>query len=232
MGFSDSHHFRKMIAGVCMLLGPLFAVLSFVVSPAMHTKVAAQLGSLSAHPNRALLSVLFSIVAVGLVLVATLGLMHMLRERMVTYGHVGGGMALVGLVLAMASAGAFFVWWAMVKDGVQPADVAAAHKISHSAAGLITLYILPFLSALGYVVLAAGLWRAKAVDWWMAAAMAIGMVAINIAGPAASVVLGIVGSAIFLVGLGSVGLMVLRETDADWEHTPEYRGFRAATTGS
>jgi hypothetical protein len=25
-----------------------------------------------------------------------------------------------------------------------------------------------------------------------------------------------------------VGLMVLREPDADWEHTPEYRGFRPA----
>ena len=229
MGFSDSHHFRKMVAGVCMVVGPLFALLSFVVSPALHTKVAAQLGSYAAHPNRTLLSVLFGLAAVGLVIVATLGLMHMLRERMVTYGHLGGGMALLGLVLAMAAFGASLVFWAMIKDGVQPADVAAAHKVTHSGIGVITLYILPFLSAIGYVVLAAGLWRAKAIDWWMGAAMAIGMVAINISGPTASLVLGIVGSAFFLVGLGSIGAMVVRETDADWEHTPEYHGFRAAT---
>jgi hypothetical protein len=29
-----------------------------------------------------------------------------------------------------------------------------------------------------------------------------------------------------LVGLGSMGMMVLRESDADWEHTPDYRGMR------
>ena len=141
MGFSDSHHFRKMIAGVCMVVGPLLALASFVVSPALHTKVAAQLGSYAAHPDRTLLSVLFGIAAVAFVIVATLGLMHMLRERMVSYGNVGGGMALLGLVLAMASMGVGFVFWAMIKDGVQPADVAAAHKISHSGIGLVTLYI-------------------------------------------------------------------------------------------
>src|SRR5207248_1742631 len=150
MGFSDSHHFRKMIAGVCMVVGPLLALASFVVSPALHTKVAAQLGSYAAHPDRTLLSVLFGIAAVAFVIVATLGLMHMLRERMVSYGNVGGGMALLGLVLAMASMGVGFVF-------------------------------------------------------------------------------GIGGSAIFLVGLGSIGAMIMRETDAEWEHTPEYHGFRAAT---
>ena len=29
-----------------------------------------------------------------------------------------------------------------------------------------------------------------------------------------------------VVGLGSIGRMVLRETDEAWEHTPEYEGFR------
>ena len=33
----------------------------------------------------------------------------------------------------------------------------------------------------------------------------------------------IVAAAFLVVGLGSIGRMVLRETDEDWEHTPEYR---------
>ena len=228
MGFSDSHHFRKMIAGVCMVLGPLCALVAFVVSPALHTNTSAMLSSLAGHPDRALISNLFAMAAVAFVIVATLGLMHMLREREVGYGHVGGGLALLGLVCSMAAIGAGFVMWAMVKDGVQPADVAATHKVTHAAATMIPLVILPLAGALGYAVLAAGLWRARAIDWWMAMAITAGAVCIVLAQPVASIALGIVGGAVLLVGLGSIGTLVLRESDADWEHTPEYHGFRPA----
>jgi hypothetical protein len=47
-----------------------------------------------------------------------------------------------------------------------------------------------------------------------------------IAGLTASVWVGIIGAAVMLVGLGSTGTMVLREADTDWEHTPDWRGFR------
>jgi hypothetical protein len=66
------------------------------------------------------------------------------------------------------------------------------------------------------------------VDWWMALFFAAGIVCINVAFPAGLLALAIVGSALTLVGLGSMGLMVLRESDADWEHTPDYRGMRPA----
>ena len=228
MGFSDSHHFRKMLAGVCMVLGPVFALASFVVSPALHTKVGDQLVSYAGHPDRTLLSGLFALAGVALVIGGTLGLMHMLREREVGYGLLGGVAAMVGLFCTMASIGMSLVFWAMVKSGVQPADVTAAHKVTHAAATMIPLVIMPLLVGVGYAVLSVGLVRARAVDWWMALALTAGVVCICISGPAASVALGIVGSAIFLVGSGAIGLMVLRETDADWEHTPEYRGFRPA----
>jgi hypothetical protein len=38
--------------------------------------------------------------------------------------------------------------------------------------------------------------------------------------------LAIVAAAFLVVGLGSIGRMVLSETDEAWEHTPEYEGFR------
>ena len=40
--------------------------------------------------------------------------------------------------------------------------------------------------------------------------------------------LGILGSAAMLVGLGGTGLIVLRESDEDWEHTPHRGGPVAA----
>jgi len=40
--------------------------------------------------------------------------------------------------------------------------------------------------------------------------------------------LGIAGAAVFALGLGTIGFMVLAEADGDWEHTPEYHGIRPA----
>ena len=97
----------------------------------------------------------------------------------------------------------------------------------------LLVHIVPFAAVFTGVyardlVLCAGLYLARVVDWWMALFIAAGAVCIDIAFPAGVLALGIVGAALLLVGLGSVGLMVIRETDADWEHTPDYRGFRPA----
>src|SRR3954451_20355321 len=143
MGFSDSHHYRKMIAGCCMVAGPLAALAAFIVSPAFHTGSAAQVAEAARHQDRFLLSMLLSIVAVALVIGGSLGLMHMLRERMVGYGNVGGTLALVGLTATMAQLGASMMLWSMVRDGVQATDVTAWHSVTHDTAAVIPLVAVP-----------------------------------------------------------------------------------------
>ena len=228
MGFSDSHHFRKTIAGWCMVVGPLLALVAFIVSPAIKSDSAAQVAQVAGHQDRFLLSGLLSLAAVALVIGGALGLMHMLRERMVAFGHVGGMLALGGLLATMASIGTQLMLWSMVRDGVQPADVSAWHSMTHDTATVVPLFVLPWLAVVGYAVLAMGLFRGRAVDWWMSAMLAVGALGITLAGPLESVGVGIVGAALFLVGSGSIGMLVLRESDADWEHTPDYTGFHPA----
>ena len=229
MGFSDSHHFRKTVAGWCMVVGPLLALVAFIVSPAFKSGSAAQVAEVARHQDGFLLSALLSLAAVTLVIGAALGLMHMLRERMVTYGHAGGILAMLGLIASVAQIGASLTLWPMVRDGAQAADVSAWHALTHDTAMVIPLFVIPWVAVIGFAVLAMGLYRAHAVDWWMAAMLALGVLGITLSGPLASVAVGIVGAALFLVGMGSIGTMVLRESDADWEHTPEYHGFRPAT---
>jgi hypothetical protein len=228
MGFTDSHHFRKTIAGCCMVVGPLLALAAFIVSPAVKSGSAAQVAEVARHQDRFLLSGFLSLAAVALVIGGSLGLMHMLRERMVGYGNVGGVFTLVGLVFTMAQIAAQFTLWAAVRDGVQPADVATWHSVTHDAAMVIPLVAVPWLAVVGFAVLAMGLYRAHVVDWWMSAMLAVGALGITLGGPLTSLAVGIVGAALFLVGMGSIGMIVLRESDADWEHTPDYRGFRPA----
>jgi hypothetical protein len=227
-GFSDSHHFRKMVAGMCMVAAPLFALAAYVIIPKLHTDEAAQLGSIAADPDRWMAASILSALAIAGALVATLGVMHMLRERRPAHAAIGGTLAFIGLAAWLVQTGAGMTLWQMASDGVQPADVAAYQGLMDAFSSTLILFWLPALTAAGYVVLAHGLFAARAVDWWMAALIGIAPVVLVVAALTASAPVGIAGAALLLVGLGSTGLMVLRETDADWEHTPEFRGMRPA----
>jgi hypothetical protein len=228
MGVSDSHQFRKMVAGCCMVVGPLFALAAFVFSPALKSGSAAQVAQAAGHQDRFLLTILLSLAAVTFVVGAALGFMHMLREREVAYGHIGGAMALIGLLATAAAFGAQMVLWSMVRDGVQASDITAWHSITHATAPVITLGIVGYLAVVGFATLSVGLYRAHAVDIWMVACLTLGALGITLAAPLASLLVGIIGAALFLLGSGSIGMLVLRESDADWEHTPEHHGFSPA----
>lgn len=228
MGFSDSQHLRKTIAGTCMVLGPLLFLVAFVISPRLETDAAAQLSVAGEHVDRFYIVNLIGLVGLVLMVPAVLGLMHMIRERRPFEGAVGGGLTMLGVLASIASIGIAFAVWRMVSDGVTPADVALLDSINEAAGVQIPIAIVGFAGCVGFVLLMFGMFRAHVVDWWMALFAATGLVLINIAFPAGVLALGIAGSALLLVGLGATGLMVLRESDADWEHTPDYHGWRPA----
>ena len=228
MGFSDSQHLRKTVAGTCMVLGPLLILAAFVISPRLETDAAAQLRVAAEHVDRFYLVNMLAMVGVVLLVPATLGLMHMVRERRPAHGAIGGGLAMLGLFATMVSFGLALAVWQMVSNGVQPGDVALLDSINDAAGVQIPVAIVGFAGAIGFVVLMLGMYRARVVDWWMALCAAAGIVMVNVAFPAGVLALAIAGSALLLVGLGAIGLMVVRESDADWEHTPDYHGWRPA----
>jgi hypothetical protein len=228
MDLSDSHHFRKMVAGVCMVVAPILTLIAFVIGPEIETDAGPQLAAAADDLDAYVAANLFGLAAVALLVPAVLGLMHMLREKRVAYGHVGGGLALLGLLATMASIGLGFFVWQMAHGGVSAAEVTLLDDVNESTAVVLGVYVLGYGVGLGFIALAAGLYLARVVDWWMAAMIGLGPALINVAFAAGETAFAVVGSALLVVGLGSVGLMVLREPDADWEHTPEYRGFRPA----
>ena len=223
---SNPHHFRKMLAGLAMVLAPLLVLVGAILHPSSAADAASELAAAGGATGRWTAAHLVLLASVVIAVPAVLGLMHMLRERRATYGHLGGGLALMGLMAFTGLLAIELVIGQMADMGSRLAMVALLARIGSTAAITVPFLFGTFLFGLGTIVLGLGLYEARAVEWWQALALAVAGVALVIAGPVASSAVAIVGAAILLVGQGSIGMMVLAESDADWEHTPESRGFR------
>lgn len=189
LGISDAHHFRKMVAGFCMLFAPLCMLVGFLANPDAE----------------------YAFLFVGAILMvpAALGLMHMLREREVAFGHLGGGLSLIGL-LGMA--------------GLVGMDVGGSTDVVdrvHHLSGVATwMFVASICLGVGVTLLGMGVFRAHAVPSWAAACLMTGGIAFVVALLADSAGIAIAASAAMLAGLGAAGLMVWRASDDAWEHGP------------
>jgi hypothetical protein len=223
---TDSH-FRKMVAGFSMVVAPVLFLVSTIVSPKLSTDGSVQLGYIADHADRWFISQLAMLVGLVLFVPAVLGLVHMLRERYARIGDVGGGLTLLGTMAGLAATGVGFALWQMVKPVATPQMALLADRLFDSGAIIGVVFAPTVLIAIGMIVVGYGLYRSRVVHPVSALCLAVGSVCLTIGlGPAASVALAIAGAAIFLVGLLPIGWAVLMEPDEDWEHTPEFRGFR------
>jgi hypothetical protein len=99
LSLSDAHHFRKMVAGFCMMVAPLLLLLSMIVEPKIGTSEYSFVIGRVGNPDTGSLEQMLLVAGLVLMVPAMLGLMHMLREREVMFGHVGGAIALIGLLV-------------------------------------------------------------------------------------------------------------------------------------
>jgi hypothetical protein len=226
MHLSDAHHFRKMVAGACMVVAPVVLLVSMVIHPASDMNEATQVATIADNLDAWYVAHLLALISIALTVPVVLGLMHMLREREVAFGHVGGGLAMLGLLAFAGVVGMELVMWQMVAGGSTREAVALLERLNETAGIVIPFVVVSLGFALGMACLAIGLYRARAVQSWMAVSVAAGAILLGVAFGAALNWLAIVAAAFLVVGLGAIGRMVLRETDEAWEHTPEYEGFR------
>jgi hypothetical protein len=226
MHLSDAHHFRKMVAGACMVAAPLVLLVAMVIHPASDMDEATQVATIADNLDAWYVAHLLALVSIALTVPALLGLMHMLREREVAFGHVGGGLAMLGLLAFAGIIGMELVMWQMVAGGSTREAVGLLERLNGTAGITIPFVLVSFGFTLGLACLAVGLYRARAVQSWMAICVVAGALLVGFAFATAMNWLAIVAAAVLVVGLGAIGRMVLRETDEAWEHTPEYEGFR------
>src|SRR5918997_4093813 len=98
-GLSNAHHLRKTVAGICMIGAPLLLLLAMIVESGIGTSEDSFVIGRIGDPDTGSLEQMLLVSGLVLMVPAMLGLMHMLREREVAFGHLGGGLALLGLLV-------------------------------------------------------------------------------------------------------------------------------------
>src|SRR4029453_12901533 len=149
MHLSDAHHFRKMVAGACMVVAPIVLLVAMVIHPASNMDEATQVAPLADNLDAWYVAHLLALISIALTVPVVLGLMHMLREREVAFGHVGGGLAMLGLLAFAGVVGMELVMWQMVAGGSTREAVALLERLNETAGILIPFVLVSFGLTLG-----------------------------------------------------------------------------------
>jgi hypothetical protein len=161
-----------------------------------------------------------------LLAVAALGLVHLLHERRPGWGLLGGALTSLGVIsVSSLFVGTSIMQVEMTKGRYDRDQMLSLLHFANNDARFAPFWILSIGLMLGLLVLAVGLYLDRAVPMASAGALAAAAVLLAIAFSASSRVLDIVAFAVLEAGLGSIGAIVLRETDAQWEETPRFEGF-------
>ncbi|WP_433376030.1 hypothetical protein [Streptosporangium sp. CA-115845] len=209
---SDPLGFRRWAAGVCLIVAPLLYIVAAVVDPALR-QGGDTTGVYGRYPEQ--VSVAASLLHWSWVLMipGIIGMIHLIRHRGVVFGHLAGGLALLGVVNFSGLMLGDFIYSRLGEHlTLPPAQVEMiAEQVLSDPGATFGFQIPGFLGLLGLFLLGLALAYAGHGPWWAPFAIIAGVFGTLIF-PIGTVV----GGLLYLAGSGGIGLRMLRMSDAEW----------------
>jgi len=213
METASTESIKRVCTGLSMILAPLLLGVGFAIHPPQSTSGAEQLRVVVATSGRWDLAHVLILVSLVLFIPAVLGVMGFLQKRGAWFGLIGGAFVAIGVVFFAAWVGAEgFVSSALasLSANQQTALAPAMQAILDTRGALAFVDFTSLLLIAGLLVLAIGLFAARMVARWMSVAIAAGVLLL-ISGAALGVLISLVGGcALLVVGMGCMGVQVLR----------------------
>ena len=218
---SDAAHFRRVVAGLCLIAAPLLFAAAEIATPQPSGSATAQLAAFAQHRDQLLAGVLCGLASSMLFVPAVFGLLHRIRDRGVVYAHIAAAMITYGLITGAALGGINVMFWVMTKPGMnRGAMVSLLNGLEHGSAGLGAPVLAGhYLFALGIVLLGIAVWRARLAPRWAAILVAlwpVSDIALSPAGDVASLLSDVIG----IAGFAALGLRLLATPDTQWDTQP------------
>jgi len=212
---TDANNFRRTAMGLCLIAGPLTALIGGLVAPWEGTDdTVAWLQVLVENPIRGQIGAVLFYLAYLLIAVGIFGMIHLLRSRAVVLGHIAGALAIWGWVTMPGLLISDFYDLSLA-ELLGPEQGATVVARSEEYVGSAVMGIPVLLGMVGLLLLAVALWRAGFAPTWVPLVLVIGFAAVSY--NAYSLIFFTVCWALWLVALGYVGLKLLRMSDEEWE---------------
>jgi hypothetical protein len=205
----------RKAAGASLILAPLLGLVAVCAWPPLRASDRAQIAAIAVHPGRWYVFSLFILLSSYLLVPAVLALMRVLRPSRPGWAVLAGSLALFGILVSIGDSAIELMYWQMGTRGASLSQMAALAARYDAAPGVSLLYLAGGVAVLcGMTLLAAGLWRSRAVPAWTAAGI-IAATVVNIVGlSSASVPLAIISYALMLAALGRIAIIVLSGPDS------------------
>jgi hypothetical protein len=214
---SNANSFRRVAAGVSLILAPLCLLLGMAVDP---SEPGVDDPLVYAHnPGAVGVSATLLHYAWILWVPGVIGLVHLVRRKGVVLANIAGAVAVLGLINFSAL---------MISDFFdivlyQTLSPDQAEKILRDAAqpAMVAAWQMPGMigSFLGLVLVAVAYARAGKAGWWFPAGVLAGIVIWLFGASAWNLVLGLGGPVILLIVFGAVGVSLIRMSDKEWSPT-------------
>jgi len=207
---------HRIGSGTCLIVAPFFLLIGTLLETRGPASLEDHLAAVAQHQTANEIGFAFGVYGFALMIPAVFGLVHVVRDRAVTLGHLGGGLALFGLVSFAFVAGTEF----LLVAGADPALNRAAVIALNDRIGTSVVYNLLNMTEvvgvfLGFMLLAVALFRANVTPAIVPLLLAVSVVSRF---ALASFYAGVLLSQLLLViALGYVGMRVLAQSDAAWQ---------------
>ena len=196
-------------AAAALIAAPLLGLVATCAWPPLRADDRAQIVAITAQPGRWYIFSLFILLSSIMLVPAVLALMRLLGQTRPLWALFAGCLAQFGILVGIGDSATELMFWQMGSPGASLGQMTALATRYDAAAGAALVFMIGGLAALcGTVLLAAGLWRARAVPAWTAIAVAVATIA-NILGlSAASVPVTIASYALLLAAFSRIAVIV------------------------
>ena len=220
-----SHPIPRWFDAAALVLAPATGLVAAVAIPSLSSTTQRELEGIAAHPEQFHVYALGILISSYLLVPAFFGLMELVREVSPRWAYLAGGLAQIGMVVAVGDAAVESMYWKMGSA----ADLGPMGALSDRYdAGTGWIYAIGGLAVvIGTIALGVGLWRTRSTPRWVALGVAVSVV-LNVAGfSAASRPVLVASYVVMLAALGRAALVLVeRDTPhrAAEPRTPERAG--------